>query len=275
VIAALRERSGQELTLHEGTVYPALHRLEEAGLLRSYWAEQAGRRRRLYEFTARGAAVLGELRSEWRRFSTGVQAVVGGRGDGGAAGRGRPDRRRGQRPGGRGARPDVRAGFVAGDLPGMTYTPERCAEFLEYFPDAGSCAKAAALHHWGEVVEYRVAAGVLGLLVLGAFLLWRRRARPPEYLGVLPDGFAATVATSLYGVGCRRRGPGDGGPRWRLAVPHRAQPSPARPSHLQARPGRALLQLAIQQRPVGCDPTGRVESVSSTDAGSESASLPL
>jgi hypothetical protein len=91
-------------------------------------------------------------------------------------------------------------GFVAGDLPGVTYTPERCAEFLEYFPDAGGCERAAALHHWGEVVEYRVAAGVLGLLVLGAFLLWRRRARPPRYLGVLPDGFAATVATSLYGV---------------------------------------------------------------------------
>lgn len=50
------------------------------------------------------------------------------------------------------------------------------------------------------MVEYRVAAGVLGLLVLGAFLLWRRRARPPQYLGVLPDGFAATVATSLYGL---------------------------------------------------------------------------
>jgi PadR family transcriptional regulator, regulatory protein PadR len=78
VIAALRERSGQELTLPEGTVYPALHRLEEAGLLRSYWAEQAGRRRRLYELTAAGAAALVELRGEWRRFSTGVQAVVGG-----------------------------------------------------------------------------------------------------------------------------------------------------------------------------------------------------
>ena len=91
-------------------------------------------------------------------------------------------------------------GFVAGDLPGVTYTPERCAEFLEYFPDAGGCEQAAAIHHWGEVVEYRVAAGVLGLLVLGAFLLWRRRARPPQYLGVLPDGFAATVATSLYGL---------------------------------------------------------------------------
>ena len=35
-------------------------------------------------------------------------------------------------------------GFVAGDLPGVTYTPERCAEFLEYFPDAGGCEQAAA-----------------------------------------------------------------------------------------------------------------------------------
>jgi hypothetical protein len=91
--------------------------------------------------------------------------------------------------------------FVVGDLPGMTYTRQRCAEFLEYFPDAGSCARAAALHHWGEVVEYRVAAGVLGLLVLGAFLWWRRRrGQEPQYLGVLPDGFSATVATSLYGL---------------------------------------------------------------------------
>jgi hypothetical protein len=92
--------------------------------------------------------------------------------------------------------------FVAGDLPGVTYTAQRCAEFLEYFPDAGSCAQAAALHHWGEVVEYRVAVGVLGLLVLGGFLLWRRwpDRQDPPYLGVLPDGFSAMVATSLYGV---------------------------------------------------------------------------
>ena len=94
------------------------------------------------------------------------------------------------------------AGFVAGDLPGMTYTPARCAEFLEYFPDAGGCEQAAAMHHWGEVVEYRVAVGVLGLLVLGGYLLWRRgrRDEQPRYLGALPDGFAATVATSLYGL---------------------------------------------------------------------------
>jgi hypothetical protein len=94
------------------------------------------------------------------------------------------------------------AGFMAGDLPGMTYTPQRCAEFLEYFPDAGGCEQAAAMHHWGEVVEYRVAVGVLGLAVLGGYLLWRRgrRDEPPRYLGALPDGLAATVATSLYGL---------------------------------------------------------------------------
>ena len=90
-------------------------------------------------------------------------------------------------------------GFVAGDLPGTTYTPQRCAYFLEYFPQARTCGQAAALHHWGEVVEYRVAAGVLGLLVLVATIPWRRR-RDSGYLGVLPDGVPATVAASLYAV---------------------------------------------------------------------------
>jgi MYXO-CTERM domain-containing protein len=42
----------------------------------------------------------------------------------------------------------------------------------------------------------------VGAFVLGAFLLWRRRPdrQDPRYLGVLPDGFSATVAASLYGV---------------------------------------------------------------------------
>ena len=77
VITALRRQSAEAFALPEGTVYPALHRLEAAGLLRSHWAEQAGRRRRQYELTAQGATVLGELRREWRRFSSGVDAVVG------------------------------------------------------------------------------------------------------------------------------------------------------------------------------------------------------
>jgi len=78
VIRTLRQRSEGTFALPEGTVYPALHRLEEDGLLRSYWAEQEGRRRRLYELTASGATVLSEMRREWRRFANGVQAVVGG-----------------------------------------------------------------------------------------------------------------------------------------------------------------------------------------------------
>jgi hypothetical protein len=61
------------------------------------------------------------------------------------------------------------AGFVAGDLPGVTYTRQRCAQYLEYFPNAGGCEQAATLHHWGEVVEYRVAVGVVGAFVLGAY----------------------------------------------------------------------------------------------------------
>jgi PadR family transcriptional regulator PadR len=77
VITALRDRSQGEVVLPEGTVYPALHRLEERGLLHSHWAEQAGRRRRLYEITAEGATALTRLRGEWRRFQDGVQAVVG------------------------------------------------------------------------------------------------------------------------------------------------------------------------------------------------------
>jgi PadR family transcriptional regulator PadR len=76
IIGALRDRSEGAFDLPEGTIYPALHRLEKSGLLRSYWAEQGGRRRRLYELTAPGATALSEMRAEWRAFSHGVQAVL-------------------------------------------------------------------------------------------------------------------------------------------------------------------------------------------------------
>jgi len=76
IIAALRDRSDGAFDLPEGTIYPALHRLEKSGLLRSYWAEQEGRRRRLYELTTAGAEALTGLREEWRAFSRGVGAVL-------------------------------------------------------------------------------------------------------------------------------------------------------------------------------------------------------
>src|SRR5262245_31919609 len=78
IIAELHKRSDGTFDLPEGTVYPALHRLEEAGLLRSSWGEASGRRRRMYELTAAGATALSGMRREWRSFATGVQAIVGG-----------------------------------------------------------------------------------------------------------------------------------------------------------------------------------------------------
>src|SRR5260370_30500158 len=78
IITALRERSEGAFDLGEGTVYPALHRLEAAGLLASDWAEAPGRRRRVYALTGKGAAALAAERARWRRVAAGMQAGVGG-----------------------------------------------------------------------------------------------------------------------------------------------------------------------------------------------------
>jgi PadR family transcriptional regulator PadR len=75
VIQALRARSGGRLDLPEGTVYPALHRLERAGLLHSEWAT-AGRRRRVYRLTRRGERELGVRRARWRDFAGTIEAVL-------------------------------------------------------------------------------------------------------------------------------------------------------------------------------------------------------
>jgi hypothetical protein len=64
--------------------------------------------------------------------------------------------------------------YVSGDANGVTYTASRCADFLEYYPDAGSCEAAATAHHIDEVVFYRLSVGVLGVLSLLAFVALRR-----------------------------------------------------------------------------------------------------
>lgn len=74
VIEELRHQGGFDLP--EGTVYPALHRLELGGLLRSRWSSESGRRRRVYSLTARGRRELPLRRRDWQVFSAGVQAVV-------------------------------------------------------------------------------------------------------------------------------------------------------------------------------------------------------
>lgn len=73
---ALRERSGGVFDLPEGTIYPALHRLERAGLLQSGWSTASGRRRRVYRLTAQGRRAVTRARGDWRRFSAAVEAVI-------------------------------------------------------------------------------------------------------------------------------------------------------------------------------------------------------
>jgi PadR family transcriptional regulator len=77
VIAALREGSGGAFDLPEGTIYPALHRLERDGAVASTWAPGGARRRRVYSLTTAGQALLVAKRSQWRDFAQGMQAVLG------------------------------------------------------------------------------------------------------------------------------------------------------------------------------------------------------
>jgi hypothetical protein len=87
--------------------------------------------------------------------------------------------------------------FVAGDPPGVTYTAARCRDFLEYAPNAPSCAAAATAHHFDEVVWYRGAAGVLGCGIL-LVLAWARRRREPRELQ--PESVVPTAAAAVFGI---------------------------------------------------------------------------
>ena len=77
LVCALRERSGGTFDLPEGTVYPALHRLERRGLIAGDWDDAGPRRRRVYRLTAQGRSGLRAQRAEWTRFARGVSGVLG------------------------------------------------------------------------------------------------------------------------------------------------------------------------------------------------------
>jgi PadR family transcriptional regulator, regulatory protein PadR len=76
VVEKLRGLSEGAFDLAEGTVYPALYRLEAAGLLSSSWTRAAGRRRRVYELTKRGRSELAKGRDEWKVFAHAMEVVV-------------------------------------------------------------------------------------------------------------------------------------------------------------------------------------------------------
>ena len=78
IAETLRVHSDGAFDLPEGTLYPALHRLERAGLLASRWSEVSGRRRRVYHLTQKGHRALAQRHGEWREFARAVEAVVEG-----------------------------------------------------------------------------------------------------------------------------------------------------------------------------------------------------
>jgi PadR family transcriptional regulator, regulatory protein PadR len=78
LVRQLAEQSDGVFTLGEGTVYPALHRLEKDKLVASRWTKHDGRRRRVYRLTTAGEASLVERRGDWRVFAGGMNALLDG-----------------------------------------------------------------------------------------------------------------------------------------------------------------------------------------------------
>ena len=78
VLEVLRERSGGQISLPSGTVYPALHRLEAIGLVTSGWSQVSGRKRRVYELTDAGLRALDEHQRSWQAMAEAVSSVMSG-----------------------------------------------------------------------------------------------------------------------------------------------------------------------------------------------------
>src|SRR3954468_13345181 len=76
IIQRLRRSSDEVFTLPEGTVSPALHRLERDGLVKSRWTSASGRKRRVYRLTRAGSEALAVRRLEWKTFAKAVEAVL-------------------------------------------------------------------------------------------------------------------------------------------------------------------------------------------------------
>ncbi len=76
LIEQLKRKSRGTFELAAGTVYPALYRLEEAGLLASRSSVHGGRNRRVYSITKRGAEALRTQVREWRVFVRGCQTIL-------------------------------------------------------------------------------------------------------------------------------------------------------------------------------------------------------
>ena len=77
IMSAIEDISGEVLRAEEGSLYPALHRMEEAGWIRAEWiTKDTGRRARMYELTAAGKKQLAAEESRWQAVTSAVNRVL-------------------------------------------------------------------------------------------------------------------------------------------------------------------------------------------------------
>ena len=78
IVREAAQRSAKVFTLKEGTVYPALHEMERAGLVKAHWRESdAGRPRKYYALTATGRRRADSKRRQWASLAAAMQAILG------------------------------------------------------------------------------------------------------------------------------------------------------------------------------------------------------
>ncbi|MGH9671819.1 MAG: PadR family transcriptional regulator [Bryobacteraceae bacterium] len=77
IMSAIQQMSEDVLRVEEGSLYPALHRMEEAGWIRAKWiVKDTGRRARIYEVTAAGRKQLAAEESRWQAVTSAVNRVL-------------------------------------------------------------------------------------------------------------------------------------------------------------------------------------------------------
>jgi transcriptional regulator len=77
IMTAIKDSSGEVLNAEQGSLYPALHRMDEAGWIRAEWmTKESGRRMRMYQLTAAGKKQLAEEEARWQAVSSAINRVL-------------------------------------------------------------------------------------------------------------------------------------------------------------------------------------------------------
>jgi transcriptional regulator len=74
----IQQISNEVLQVQQGSLYPALHRLEQQGWIRAKWGESNGRQAKFYSLTAAGRTQLEREKESWSRLSAAINLVVEG-----------------------------------------------------------------------------------------------------------------------------------------------------------------------------------------------------